>query len=50
MDNKKCSHREQTTIRLPIELKEQIREEAMKKGMDFNSFVLSVFHQYVEHQ
>ena len=50
MDKKKAPCREQTTIRLPIELKEQLREEANKKGMDFNSFVLMVFHQYVEHE
>lgn len=32
--------REQTTIRLPLELKAQLGQEAKKKGMSFNSLVI----------
>ena len=32
--------REQTTIRLPAELKEQLQQEAEKFGISFNSYVL----------
>ncbi len=30
--------REQTTIRLPVELKEQLQQEADKRGFSFNVF------------
>lgn len=32
--------REQTTIRLPLDLKEQIQKQADKMGISFNSMVL----------
>ena len=32
--------REQTTIRLPAELKEKLQQEAQKKGISFNSYIL----------
>lgn len=32
--------REQTTIRLPAELKEQLQQEAALKGISFNAYVL----------
>lgn len=32
--------REQTTIRLPTELKEQLQREAALKGISFNAYVL----------
>ena len=32
--------REQTTIRLPVELKEQLQREAALKGISFNAYVL----------
>lgn len=32
--------REQTTIRLPVELKEQLQQEAAKNGMSLNGYIL----------
>lgn len=32
-------NREQTTIRLPVELKEQLQQEAEKTGKSFNNLV-----------
>ena len=32
--------REQTTLRLPSELKEELQREAQEKGMSFNDYVL----------
>jgi len=32
--------REQTTIRLPKELKEQLQQEADRKGISFNAYFL----------
>ncbi len=32
--------REQTTLRLPSELKEELQREAQRKGMSFNAYVL----------
>jgi len=32
--------REQTTIRLPKELKEQLQREADRKGISFNAYLL----------
>lgn len=32
--------REQTTIRLPSELKEQLQREAERMGMSFNGYLL----------
>ena len=34
--------REQTTIRLPIELKEKLQQEALKKGISFNALLLDI--------
>ena len=34
------SEREQTTIRLPAELKEKLQREADRKGFSFNSIVI----------
>lgn len=38
--------REQTTIRLPAELKYKLRQEADKKGICFNQFILSILEQW----
>ena len=38
MKNKKS--REQTTLRLPAELKERLLEEAGRKGISLNSYIL----------
>ena len=32
--------REQTTIRLPAELKEQLQREAERMGISFNSYIM----------
>lgn len=32
--------REQTTIRLPAELKQTLMEEAMKRGISFNAYIM----------
>ena len=40
--------KEQSGIRMPLELKNQLSALAQKKGETFNSFVLSVLRQYVE--
>ena len=37
--NPKCE-REQTTIRLPVELKEELQKQAAEMGMSFNSYFL----------
>lgn len=37
--NPKCE-REQTTIRLPVELKEELQKQAAEMGMSFNGFFL----------
>lgn len=42
--------REQTTIRLPIELKEQLQQEADKRGFSFNALVLDILSNWVNRQ
>ncbi len=37
--------REQTTIRLPKELKEQIQRAADEEGISFNSFILKLLNE-----
>lgn len=39
--------REQTTIRLPAELKEQIQQQADKLGISFNEFVMMAINNYL---
>ncbi|WP_455649074.1 toxin-antitoxin system HicB family antitoxin [Enterocloster citroniae] len=42
--------REQTTIRLPGELKEKLQQEAAKMGISFNAYILLLIdkgHQYL---
>lgn len=38
--------REQTTIRLPAELKEQLQQEADKRGYPVKDLIIFIFHQY----
>lgn len=38
-------NREQTTIRLPSELKEQLQKEADEMGRSFNGYVLSLIEK-----
>lgn len=42
--------REQITIRLPAELKERIQQEADRKGISFNQFLLLLLSEYVNAQ
>lgn len=42
--------REQTTIRLPRELKEQLQREAEKKGISFNSMVSMILNLERNHR
>lgn len=37
--------REQTTIRLPTELMEQLRREAQERGVSFNDYLLVLIHK-----
>ena len=38
----KNMEREQVTIRLPVELKEKLQEEAEKKGVGLNALILEI--------
>lgn len=42
--------REQTTIRLPAELNEWLRQEAKRKGISFNSYILMILNEEKNHQ
>ena len=46
----KDMEREQITIRLPAELKERIQQEADRKGISFNQFLLLLLREYVNAQ
>lgn len=41
--------REQTTIRLPAELKERLQQEADETGMSFNALLLSILSDWLGH-
>ncbi len=41
--------REQTTIRLPTELKEQLQREADKRGMPVKDLVMFILKGYMDH-
>ena len=43
-------HREQTTIRLPAELKDRLQQEADRRGDSFNETVLRLILQGFEFQ
>lgn len=42
--------REQTTIRLPVEMKEQIQKQAGQMGISFNAMVLMLIDKGLQHQ
>lgn len=42
--------REQTTIRLPEELMEELKREADRKGYSFNQLVMIMITEYISHQ
>jgi len=37
--------REQTTLRLPAELMEQLKQEAQEMGVSFNGYLLMLIHK-----
>nr|WP_219699803.1 Arc family DNA-binding protein [Clostridioides difficile] len=39
---------EQTTIRLPRELKKKLEKQASKKGRSFNSILLSILQEFIQ--
>ena len=41
--------REQTTIRLPAELKKQLQQEADRLGVSFNELVIKLIQVGIEH-
>lgn len=41
------NQKEQTTIRIPAELKERIQQEADRKGMSFNHLVLLILKDWI---
>lgn len=43
------SDREQTTIRLPTELKEKLQREADQKGISFNALILMILSEEQSH-
>ena len=45
----KSLEREQTTIRLPAELKERIQKEADNKGISFNAMMIILIEQGLEY-
>lgn len=42
--------REQTTIRLPADLKEKIQKLADEEGQSFNTLVLLILNDWADHQ
>ena len=42
--------REQTTIRLPVELKKKLQQEADKRGISFNAIMILFLQKALEHQ
>lgn len=47
---KEKSEREQTTIRLPAELKEELQREADRKGISLNALVLMILNEEQNHR
>lgn len=37
----------QTTIRLPVDLKEELQQEALKKGISFNEIITIALWKYL---
>ena len=49
MKVEKRNDREQTTIRLPTELKEKLQREADQKGISFNALILMILSEEQSH-
>ena len=43
------TEREQTTIRLPAEIMEQIKREADRLGISFNELMMTVINNFLDH-
>lgn len=39
--------REQTTIRLPADLKQQIQRRADEMGLSFNAFIMTAINEFI---
>lgn len=48
MNDLTTDQREQTTIRLPAGLKEQLQREAQERGISFNEYVLWLIQKSLE--
>ena len=48
LKEKTMTNREQTTIRLPAELKEKLEQEAHKKGMTTKGLIIFILFDYFE--
>ena len=42
--------REQTTIRLPADLKRELQQEADRTGISFNAFILRILERTINHE
>lgn len=42
--------KEQTTIRLPAELKKELEKQAQEKGLSFNAYVLTIINMFINRQ
>lgn len=42
--------REQTTLRLPVELLEQLKQQAQDAGMSFNDYALMALNRFADRQ
>lgn len=40
----------QILIRLPAPLKEKLKEQANKRGLSFNAYVLIIINEFIEEQ
>lgn len=50
MPREALTNREQTTIRLPLELKEQLQQEADRRGDSFNETLIRLIRFALESQ
>jgi len=50
MAKEKPPYREATTLRMPVELKQELQREADRKGMSFNAYVITLICKAREHQ
>ena len=48
--NKKKNTREQTTLRLPPDLFEELKNEAAERGMSVNTYILTLIYKARLHQ